>query len=531
TWKNTPGQYPMSVRYKNGIIYGFDGDSATGGHIITSSDFGLTWQQSKAGIDFDSWSFAIDSCDPNRIYLSHENAVTQTDPFSKIFLSTDRGDTWQTIVSHPEPFFCGSVAEGNSAIYCQTVAQGVFRSTDRGMTWRSIRGPSVTFDTRLIAAINDNILLAVDNNGNVWRTYNSGGDSVIAPQSLPAKTLFIPSQPSILNQSLCNTPVDTSIPLDIVGCGTLTGTLDSLWLTGSSAFQLADSLTAPRTLGIVDSILVSYDGTPGSDTSTLHLRFDLGSGQHDTTIQLIGNSPTPSTIMDSAQLHRESASAYDGQFDSLTLGVDISSAVNLDSLWPYITDIQATYSWDSSVVRYVSYLPPIGWTVSSVNSQGNEADISIHKISSSPSNPLILGTAIFLPNQNQPATSWIRLPRFIMDAGCETVSIIATDNEDSHWAVMTLGVQSGVAQVPNTPQDISIYPNPASNEIDVRFQNALSGPASYRLIDALGKTRLSGITQTNQLSLDASLLPAGIYFFRAETGDGFSLVRQVVVEH
>ena len=243
TWREMPGQNcGFCVRYKNGIIYEFGGDS-TGAHIISSSDFGLTWQQSKAGIDWDSFSFAIDSCDPNRIYLSHEDVVAPTDQFSKIFLTTNRGDTWQTIVSHPLPFFSGSIAEGNSAVYCQTTASGVFRSVDKGMTWTSIGGPSMLWDTRLIAAINDNILIGVDSGGNVWRTYNSGGDSIASSQNYFATTLLTPSQPVILNQTSC-TPADTSISLAI-------GVWKSNWSAGLAlacgSLRISDCGFAERT--------------------------------------------------------------------------------------------------------------------------------------------------------------------------------------------------------------------------------------------------------------------------------------------
>ena len=77
----------------------------------------------------------------------------------------------------------------------------------------------------------------------------------------------------------------------------------------------------------------------------------------------------------------------------------------------------------------------------------------------------------------------------------------------------------------------SITPNPASNEIDIVFESDLHQPISYELIDALGHTRLHDITDEHIVSLDASSLPQGVYFFRASTNDGFAVTRKVVVEH
>jgi photosystem II stability/assembly factor-like uncharacterized protein len=178
---------PMSWTMPNALVF-YSGSKA-GGFLTWTSDQGITWASDTGGIDWDSWTFAPDSCDPNRIYLSHEDAGFQTDKFSKIFLSTDLGNTWQAVAKDSEPYFSGSVVAGKEAIYCQSVANGIFRSLDRGMTWISIGGPSNITDTRFMAAIDDNIIVAVDNQGNVWRTDNSGGDSVKLAPGLGTLTL------------------------------------------------------------------------------------------------------------------------------------------------------------------------------------------------------------------------------------------------------------------------------------------------------------------------------------------------------
>jgi hypothetical protein len=414
SWSGSPQSGAYCVKYKNGTIYDFAASTFFFGSIITSTDFGSTWQQGNTGIDVDSWSLAIDSCDVNRIYLSHEDMAIATDQFSKIFLTTDRGDTWQTMVSQPRPFFSGSVAEGNFAIYCQTTSNGVFRSTDKGMTWSTIGGPSVGVDSRLIAALSDDLLLAVDSDGNVWRTDNSGGDSIQLPQ--------IPS----------------------------------------------------------------------------------------------------------AQVHSESASAYMGQIDTLDLKVDVSSTFNIDSLWPFLSDIQASYTWDSTVVSYESYLPPSGWIVTSVTPLANEADIAIHNVSSTPSSPLDLGMAIFQSNNDQPATSWVLLPLLVLDAGCPSIALSVTDNEDNHWSVKTLGIQSGVTEVPVIAKDISIYPNPAEDELFV--QNSNEFPVSIEMYDAIGREVLSATgASSSTTTIATQSLQDGVYFFRATGANGFSTSSKVVI--
>ncbi len=366
----------------------------------------------------------------------------------------------------------------------QTAAMALQRSTDDGVTWTNIGGPTQEFDTRTIAAVNSNIVLVLDANGSVWRTMNSGGDSLTLAETSTSRALVISSQPVAMDQITCSTPADTSIPLGIVGCGSPTGSLDSLWITGSTAFQISDARTSPRTLAAIDSILVSYTGSGVADTAALHIRYDLGFGTLDTTIQLVGNVASY-LLTNPSVLHREEASAYFGQLDSLLLGVDVSSQINIDSLWPFITSIQLTYSWDSSVVSYAGYMPPADWTLTSLAGRGDAEDIQIQNNASKPTLPTDLGMALFYPRSTGLTSTWVELPRFLIDIGNKTISLCVTDNEDNHWAVKTLGVLSDVEEVPSATQNISIYPNPAEGNVWIYSNNDL-GSVTIEVYDMLG---------------------------------------------
>ncbi len=320
-------------------------------------------------------------------------------------------------------------------------------------------------------------------------------------------------------QDECDIPIDTSIPLAILGCGSPTGTLDSVWISGSSSFMISDSRTAPRMLATSDSILVSYDGTHLTDTAQLHIRYELGSMTHDTIVELVGTVTSP-FLTQPAQIHREAASAYYGQFDSLTLGVDMSSEINLDSLWPYITDIQATYSWDSSVASYGGYLQPSGWTVTSLASHGNSVDIDIQNTASTPTQPMNLGTALFRPHTTQLATSWVELPSLVIDVGAQSLSLCVTDNEDNHWAIKTLGTLSGVAESAPLPDGdgISIYPNPAGDELFV--QNTNESGTQIVIYDAIGRSVATGnVFPSSTASIDIESLARGSYMLVCHIGD------------
>ncbi len=443
-------------------------------------------------------------------------------------MSTDGGLTWSVSVNNPTKYFAGNVVEGPNTVFAQTVSEvseGIFRSTDHGLAWTNIGGPSATGDTRLITAIDDNHIVASDVDGSIWITSNSGGDSITLPQTTSKNAQLVLSAPSeSILQNTCS-KIDTSIPLGIVSCSLASGSLDSIWLTGSSAFAISDSRTSPRTLAAIDSILVSFLGTTALDTAELHIKYNLGAEALDTTIQLIGSVSSP-FLTQPAQIHREAASAYFGQFDSLILGVDISSEINLDSLWPYITEIQATYSWDSSVAKYAGYNAPSGWTLTSLASHGDAVDIGIQNSGSTATQPLDLGTALFRPATTQLATSWVELPSLVIDVGSQAISLCVTDNEDNHWAVKTLGILSGVVEVPAVTENISIYPNPAGDELFV--QNTNESGTQIVIYDAIGRLVATGnVLPLSTTSIDIASLPRGSYMLVCHLGDQI-LTRRII---
>ena len=72
-------------------------------------------------------------------------------------------------------------------------------------------------------------------------------------------------------------------------------------------------------------------------------------------------------------------------------------------------------------------------------------------------------------------------------------------------------------------------PNPAGDQVTVRFINNYEQPISYQMIDELGNTRLRGVTGEDALTLDVSQLPEGVYFFRAFTSGGVSVSREILI--
>lgn len=186
-------------------------------HLMKTIDYGVSWTSLPGIMDFDTYSFDVDPCDPQFIYVVNEDGSVTRDFMAQIYRSTDGGNSWLISDQQPIPgsteYYSGSIWLTGNAIFLQTVANGIMRSTDKGLSWTYIGGPSATFDTRLVCAMNANLVFAADNNGSIWRTQNSGGDSLAigSPyQALNSSPLRLFSTDSLIN---CDTPIVSMVRL------------------------------------------------------------------------------------------------------------------------------------------------------------------------------------------------------------------------------------------------------------------------------------------------------------------------------
>jgi len=172
---------PFAVA-KDGTVYIEAGQPITGGgyggSLFYSKCPRMGIYAAFGTFNADCYSIALDSCDQHRIYIANEDTASKGDGTSNMYYSTDGGGIWQSGFSHKRPYMNGALAIGQHALYAGTLNNGIIRSTDQGVTWKNIGGPSNWPDCRYICAINDNIVIAFDEQGYIWSTFNSGGDSV-----------------------------------------------------------------------------------------------------------------------------------------------------------------------------------------------------------------------------------------------------------------------------------------------------------------------------------------------------------------
>ncbi len=492
---------PASWTMPNALVF-YSGSSA-GGFLTWTSDQGMTWASDTGGIDWDSWTFAPDSCELNRIYLSHEDAGFQTDKFSKIFLSTDLGNTWKTIVSNLEPYFSGSVVEGKEAIYCQSVANGIFRSLDRGMTWMSIGGPSSITDTRFMAAIDDNIIVAVDNKGNVWRTLNSGGDSVTLQPGLGTLTLSIDSL--FATDSLgCGDSVIAFVATQSSGCVPPFVARARVVGTDSASYRVAF-------IGS-DSIAVSFV-PQGSGQFQSNLVLTLGDGTTD-TVALGGNSTGGNAPL--------SMVTADEKTDTIgaTVSVPIQfngllGAENIDVVMHYTGDVV----YDSSV--------DLSGKKIDVSGQQSPGRSMLHLTNAQ--SGVIAGYArfnVFSDSTDKPVVTFDSVQ--IQSAGCKyqtPAPVSSTITPVQGCGVPIISELMTTGHVTN----LSIIPNPTTGDVLISSSSDV-GDATIEIYDMLGTLRSqTEMTLTANAPTKLTLPPVdGMYTIRVRSVAGVFSERVIV---
>ncbi len=508
TWTNYPGGVPYCVRRSSassatpGTLIFFAG-GAPGAHLFWTSGQGGAWNSGAGGVDWDSYSFATDSCDPNRIYLSHDDVQIPTDPFSKILLTTDLGNTWQAMVKNVKPFFSGSVAAGREAVYCPTVANGIFRSTDRGLTWTSIGGPSITFDTRLIAAIDDNIIVAVDSEGNIWRTNNSGGDSVklmpgLGTLTFSTNSLFSTDTLSCGDSAIAFITTQSSgCVLPFVARATIVGTDSANYQVAFVGLDSIAVIFKPQESGQFQSILVLTLGDGTMDTVAL-----------GGTI-LGGNFPISMMTADQKTDTIGAMVSVPIQFNGLV------GAENIDVVMHYTGDVVYLGSFD---------LTGVSDTVAGQQWPGR----SMLRLTNAQSG-VIAGYArfnVFSDSTDKPVVTFDSVQ--IQAAGCKyqtPAPVTSTITPLQGCGVPIISELLTTGQVTN----LSIIPNPTSGDVFISSSSDL-GDATIEIYDMLG-TLSSQIEMTLTANSPAQLtLPQadGMYTIRVRSAAGVFSGRVIV---
>lgn len=250
----------------NGTIYA-DG-AYNNVFVISSTDQGSSWKSSVATFDLDSYSLAVDQCDPSWLYIANENYYLPGDGNSKLYYSSNSGVTWGAGFSHVGHYLSGSISVSAHALYAQTLSNGILRSTDHGASWVNIGGPSQYADSRDVFAINDNIIFAIDAEGSIWATFNSGGDSLTF--SGPTYLTALPTS-LFTSDTICDSLIDTvfisrSCPSPSITGWSIVGQNSSSYMASYLSFNSILVTLHAKNKGIQNAKLVIHIDNGSNDT-------------------------------------------------------------------------------------------------------------------------------------------------------------------------------------------------------------------------------------------------------------------------
>jgi photosystem II stability/assembly factor-like uncharacterized protein len=522
TWNDyAPSQDGMFLqKFADGTLVALNGDDL-GAKISLSSDFGTTWSEQANAIDFDCYGFVVDPCDDNTLYVINEQVYKISDHVAKLYTSHDRGATWTTSGDQTIPYYSGSMAITPTAFYLGSTANGVLRSTDKGATWMSINGPNSSADSRSIAAIDANVLLAISpTDGSIYQTLNSGGSS-LREWTGNTPVGLINTFDSLLN-NFCGF-IDTSVYLVVASCNTSDPVkLLSESTTGAGNFHITDGRPIPRILGQFDSVVIQYaNGGTGIDTGYLHISYLVDSVQHDTTIMLTASGYTSHSAFSNSlgTLHVPANQPIDIPF-----GMKTSSQLGIQTL--SVDSISFTAGYNSSVIditpsKLLSLLTPrSGWAISTANiSTGRLSVTLVNTIHETLSDSVYLVTAKFTAFQASAKSTTITFTQVDVFAGGKDI-FLCTNTEGDYIANVAVD-NSGVARTSARVESLSVSPDPIATEggIAIRIKLASASTSDIEIFDVLGRKVTSwdlGVLSPGSALIEKTLpqLVSGTYYLR-----------------
>jgi photosystem II stability/assembly factor-like uncharacterized protein len=143
-----------------------------------TTDGGTTWQRDTLDSLYRGYAAAFDPTDPNRMYLGGDSMYS----YPLLSISTDMGLTWTKSAAG----LAGSVAvitpvpRDPNTVYCGT-NQGVYQSTDAGAVWTR-KGTMTNVRAIVVDTVNTNVVyagtytgvFASTDGGVTWNPFNTG---------------------------------------------------------------------------------------------------------------------------------------------------------------------------------------------------------------------------------------------------------------------------------------------------------------------------------------------------------------------
>ncbi len=115
-------------------------------------------------------------------------------------------------------------------------------------------------------------------------------------------------------------------------------------------------------------------------------------------------------------------------------------------------------------------------------------------------------------------------------------TVEGTLNNNSKWSSDTFNLKlirgqlTSVKEIANLSKFLSVYPNPASDVLNINLDAAAGNIATYQLIDVTGRLLLNGNAENNAFSLNVDGVNPGLYFVNITLKDGSVATKRVVIQ-
>lgn len=91
-------------------------------------------------------------------------------------------------------------------------------------------------------------------------------------------------------------------------------------------------------------------------------------------------------------------------------------------------------------------------------------------------------------------------------------------------------INTSVKEIANVSQHLTVFPNPASEMVNVSLESKAGQAASYQVVDITGRTVLSQQVNSNEFSFPAMGINPGLYFVHLSLKDGNIATKRVVIK-
>ncbi|MDP4200487.1 MAG: hypothetical protein Q8922_05915 [Bacteroidota bacterium] len=516
------------VMYRQGNLYALMGigippqTPLIGGYMYESTDRGITWSKLPGEFDEDAYSFTYDSCSGSTIYVTNECTANSYDQTSQLVTSADNGLTWQLSASNTSNFFAGSIATGRQCIFTSTTTDGVLRLT--GSNWIPIGGPNCAIDDRSLCALNDQLILGFDANGNLFRTSNSGGIPVpgnYMPPTISSYALFAGDS---LTPCSFETKSVTIQPYSGTTCNLPTILSQRLSGKDSAYFQFIHTSTTSLTQLDSDVILWQPGGPARDYSATLTIRLSDGTVWN---IALKGHGED--SVNETLNLYH----AYSHFGGSLTDTIgDITFGISGKPI-PY--PLRARFTWDTSVFIFNDAVDPSGNRIDLSSSTGF-AELQFNPVGGLSSDSVLGYIHMeFYPQAHSGIPSDTSADHRCGMLALDSVWLLRNDIICGSYrssarsiclegSACQTGLLSGFMRYGTVPS-FRIAPNPTTGMTEIQAFSTLDGPlsaATIEVLDALGTVdfRTEADLSAGPVSLNLTKIRSGPKFVKVTTAAG-----------